>query len=103
MGLVSNVHVDLGDKAGKADQIRYYLGSFHMRSIITKAVTGTMIAAAALAISACTKTETNTNTVDMNVTAGEAPVDNMTPVDGGMAANGSDTMNETAPATNGAM
>ncbi len=70
-----------------------------MRSIITKAVTGTMIAAAALAISACTKTETNTNTVDMNVTAGEAPVDNMSPVDGGAMNDTGMMANDAAPAT----
>lgn len=102
MGLVSNVHLDLGDKAGKADQIRYYLGSFHMRSIITKAVTGTMIAAAALAISACTKTETNTNTVDMNVSAGEVQ-DNMTTTDAGAMNDTGMTANDTAPATGNAM
>ncbi len=72
-----------------------------MRSIITKAVTGTMIAAAALAISACSKTETNTTNTDLSVTTNDAPADNMTPMDGG-AMNGTDTVttNETTTTTN---
>jgi hypothetical protein len=100
-GLVSNVPLDLGDKAGKADQI-HYLGSFQMRSFISKAVLGTMIAGAALAVSACTKTETTTNVTDMNVTD-ETATDNMTAVDGG-AMNGTDMMsNDTAPTANTTM
>lgn len=70
-----------------------------MRAIITKVLTGSAIAAAALAVSACgSKTETttdNTMITDMNATEGmDTMSDNMTAVDGtmngGMMAN--DTM-----------
>jgi predicted secreted protein len=61
-----------------------------MRALISKVVTGTMIAGAALMISACTKTETtSTNVVDLNATEGmDTTTDNMTATDGAM---GNDT------------
>ena len=57
-----------------------------MRALISKVVTGTMIAGAALMISACTKTETtSTNVVDLNATEGmDTTTDNMTATDGAM-------------------
>ena len=55
---------------------------------ISKILTGSALAAAALAVSACgSKTETNENTTitDMNATEGmDTMSDNMTPVDGAM-------------------
>lgn len=69
-----------------------------MRAIISKVLTGSMIAAAALAVSACgPKTETtNTTTVtDLNTTEGtDTMTDNMTAVDGAMndGAMANDTM-----------
>lgn len=58
-----------------------------MRALISKVVTGSMIAGAALMISACTKTETtSTNVVDLNATEGmDTVTDNMTATDGMMA------------------
>lgn len=67
-----------------------------MRALISKVVTGSMIAGTALMISACTKTETtSTNVVDLNATEGmDTATDNMTATDA-MATN--DTVaNETA-------
>ena len=70
-----------------------------MRALISKVLTGSLIASAALAVSACgPKTETttdNTMVTDMNATEGmDTMTDNMTAVDGtmngGMMAN--DTM-----------
>lgn len=74
---------------------------------ISKILTGSAIAAAALAVSACgSKTETtvdNTTITDMNATEGmDTMSDNMTPVDGamnsGMMAN--DTMGNDMMADN---
>jgi hypothetical protein len=70
---------------------------------LSKILTGSMIAAAALTVSACgskTTTETNTMVTDLNTTEGaDTMTDNMTAVDGasngGMMANdmgGNDTM-----------
>ena len=58
-----------------------------MRSLISKVLTGSLIASAALAVSACgPKTETttdNTMVTDMNTTEGmDTMTDNMTAVDG---------------------
>lgn len=69
-----------------------------MRAIITKVLTGSAIAAAALAVSACgSKTETttdNTMITDMNATEGmDTMSDNMTAVDGSM--NGGMMANDT--------
>ncbi|MBB4154584.1 hypothetical protein GGQ80_002500 [Sphingomonas jinjuensis] len=59
-----------------------------MRAIISKVLTGSLIAGAALAVSACgPKTETttdNTMVTDMNTTDMGTMSDNMTAVDGGM-------------------
>ena len=60
-----------------------------MRSLISKVLTGSLIASAALAVSACgPKTETttdNTMVTDMNATEGmDTMTDNMTAVDGAM-------------------
>ena len=76
-----------------------------MRAVITKVLTGSVIAAAALSVAACgSRTETTENTMitDMNATEGmDTMTDNMTAVDGtmngGMMANdtmgmGNDTM-----------
>lgn len=73
-----------------------------MRAIISKVLTGSALAAAALAVSACgSKTETttdNTMITDMNATEGmDTMSDNMTAVDssmngGAMATDGNDTM-----------
>jgi len=69
-----------------------------MRALISKVLTGSLIASAALAVSACgPKTETttdNTMVTDMNATEGmDTMTDNMTAVDGasngGMMANDS--------------
>ena len=65
-----------------------------MRALISKVLTGSLIASAALAVSACgQKTETttdNTMVTDMNATEGmDTMTDNMTAVDGAM---GNDTM-----------
>lgn len=61
-----------------------------MRAIISKVLTGSLVAGAALAVSACgPKTETtttdNTMVTDMNATEGmdTMTTDNMTAVDGG--------------------
>lgn len=67
-----------------------------MRAIITKGLTLTTIAAAALAVSACgSKTETtvdNTTVTDLNATDDMGTMtDNMTAVDGATT-NGTDTM-----------
>ena len=68
-----------------------------MRAIITKALTGSVLAAAALAVSACgSKTEGTDNTMitDMNATEGmDTMTDNMTAVDGAM--NGGMMANDT--------
>lgn len=69
-----------------------------MRAIITKVLTGSALAAAALAVSACgSKTETttdNTMITDMNATEGmDTMSDNMTAVDGSM--NGGMMANDT--------
>ena len=69
-----------------------------MRVIITKVLTGSALAAAALAVSACgSKTETttdNTMITDMNATEGmDTMSDNMTAVDGSM--NGGMMANDT--------
>lgn len=69
-----------------------------MRAIITKVLTGSALAAAALAVSACgSKTETstdNTMITDMNATEGmDTMSDNMTAVDG--ATNGGMMANDT--------
>ena len=75
-----------------------------MRALISKVLTGSLIASAALAVSACgPKTETttdNTMVTDMNATEGMDPMtDNMTAVDGasngGMMANDSMMANDT--------
>ena len=88
-----------------------------MRALISKVLTGSLIAGAALAVSACgPKTETttdNTMVTDMNAAEGmDTMTDNMTAVDGamngGMMANdsmmaGNDTMmmsNTTTTTTN---
>ncbi|MFD1786242.1 hypothetical protein ACFSC3_01530 [Sphingomonas floccifaciens] len=62
-----------------------------MRALLTKAVTGSMIAGAALLVSACGGSTTNTteNTVITDLNATDATMDgtmsdNMTPVDGAM-------------------
>lgn len=60
-----------------------------MRALISKVLTGSMIAGAALAVAACgPRTETttdNTMVTDMNATEGmDTMTDNMTAVDGGM-------------------
>ena len=83
-----------------------YLGSFHMRSIFSKVLTGSMIAGAALAVSACgPKTETttdNTMVTDMNTTEGmDTMTDNMTAVDG--ASNGGMMANDTTMMANDTM
>lgn len=61
-----------------------------MRAIISKVLTGSLVAGAALAVAACgPKTETtttdNTMVTDMNATEGmgDMATDNMTAVDGG--------------------
>ena len=69
-----------------------------MRTIISKVLTGSAIAAAALAVSACgSKTDTtteNTMVTDMNATEGmDTMTDNMTAVDGAM--NGGMMANDT--------
>jgi hypothetical protein len=68
-----------------------------MRAVISKVLTGSALAAAALAISACgSKTETtteNTMITDMNATEGMDTGDNMTAVDGAM--NGGMMANDT--------
>ncbi|WP_294291831.1 hypothetical protein [uncultured Sphingomonas sp.] len=62
-----------------------------MRALLTKALTGSMIAGAALLVSACGGSTTNTteNTVITDLNATDATMDgtmsdNMTPVDGAM-------------------
>ena len=69
-----------------------------MRAIISKVLTGSAVAAAALAVSACggnTETTTeNTLITDMNATEGmDTMTDNMTAVDGAM--NGGMMANDT--------
>ncbi|WP_242096168.1 MULTISPECIES: hypothetical protein [unclassified Sphingomonas] len=69
-----------------------------MRALISKVLTGSMIAGAALAVSACgPKTDTtteNTMVTDMNSTEGmDTMSDNMTAVDG--ASNGGMMANDT--------
>ena len=69
-----------------------------MRALISKVLTGSLIASAALAVSACgPKTETttdNTMVTDMNATEGmDTMSDNMTAVDGSM--NGGMMANDT--------
>ena len=80
-----------------------------MRSLISKVLTGSLIASAALAVSACgPKTETttdNTMVTDMNATEGmDTMTDNMTAVDGamndGMMANDTMMSNDTAMSNN---
>ncbi|MEG8028500.1 hypothetical protein [Sphingomonas aerolata] len=80
-----------------------------MRSIISKVLTGSLIASAALAVSACgPKTETttdNTMVTDMNATEGmDTMTDNMTAVDGamndGMMANDTMMSNDTMMTNN---
>lgn len=77
-----------------------------MRAIISKVLTGSMIAGAALAVAACgPKTETtteNTTVTDMNATEGmDTMSDNMTAVDGSM--NGGTMANDGMMANDGAM
>jgi len=81
-----------------------------MRAIISKVLTGSALAAAALAVSACgSKTDTttdNTMITDMNATEGmDTTSDNMTAVDsstnGGMMAN--DTMGNDMMMSNSSM
>jgi len=77
-----------------------------MRSFISKAMTGSMIAAAALAVSACgPKAETatdNTMSTDLNSTEGmDTMSDNMTAVDGSM--NGGMMANDSMGMDNGGM
>nr|WP_295670353.1 hypothetical protein [Sphingomonas sp.] len=80
-----------------------------MRALISKVLTGSMIAGAALMVSACgPKTETtteNTMVTDLNATEGMGTMsDNMTAVDGAMdnGAMANDTMmsNDTMMTTN---
>ena len=80
-----------------------------MRALISKVLTGSLIASAALAVSACgPKTETttdNTMVTDMNATEGmDTMTDNMTAVDGasndGMMANDSMMTTNTTTTTN---
>ncbi|KHA64432.1 MULTISPECIES: hypothetical protein [Sphingomonas] len=80
-----------------------------MRSLISKVLTGSLIASAALAVSACgPKTETttdNTMVTDMNATEGmDTMTDNMTAVDGamndGMMANDTMMSNDTMMTNN---
>ena len=72
-----------------------------MRALISKVVTGTMIAGAALMISACTKTETtNTNVVDLNATEGlDTTTDNMTSTDSVMTNDTGVMANDTTATT----
>ena len=77
-----------------------------MRTIISKVLTGSAIAAAALAVSACgSKTDTtteNTMVTDMNATEGmDTMTDNMTAVDGSM--NGGMMANDTGMMGNDGM
>ena len=84
-----------------------------MRALISKILTGSMIAGAALAVAACgPKTENttseNTMVTDMNSTEGmDTMSDNMTAVDGasndGMMANDAGMMNSTTTTTNTTM
>ena len=79
-----------------------------MRALISKVVTGSMIAGAALMVSACQpKTETTTNdamVTDMNATEGDAmATDNMTATDGAMASNDAMMSSNDAMASNDAM
>lgn len=84
-----------------------------MRALISKVLTGSMIAGAALAVAACgPKTENttseNTMVTDMNSTEGmDTMSDNMTAVDGasndGMMANDAGMMNSTTTTTNTTM
>lgn len=80
-----------------------------MRALISKVLTGSMIAGAALLVSACgSKTETtttvdNTLVTDLNATEGmDTMSDNMTAVDGTVAGNttalANDTLETSAPA-----
>jgi len=74
-----------------------------MRALISKVLTGSMIAGAALAVSACgPKTDTatdNTTVTDMNATEGmDTMSDNMTAVDGSM--NGGMMANDTMMMSN---
>ena len=80
-----------------------------MRSLISKVLTGSLIASAALAVSACgPKTETttdNTMVTDMNATEGmDTMTDNRTAVDGamndGMMANDTMMSNDTMMTNN---
>ncbi len=77
-----------------------------MRALISKILTGSMIASAALAVAACgPKTETttdNTMVTDMNSTEGmDTMTDNMTAVDGSM--NGGMMANDTTMMANDTM
>jgi hypothetical protein len=76
-----------------------------MRAVITKVLTGSALAAAALAVSACgSKTETTENTMitDMNATEGmDTMTDNMTAVDGAM--NGGTMANDSMMMSNDMM
>jgi hypothetical protein len=86
-----------------------------MRAILSKVVTGSMIAGAALFVSACGGTTETTNTVVTDVNATDATMDgtvtdNMTAVDGALgndvalandvAVANEVVANETAPTTN---
>lgn len=76
-----------------------------MRALISKVLTGSMIAGAALAVSACgPKTDTtteNTTVTDMNATEGmDTQTDNMTAVDGSM--NGGMMSNDSSMMSNNA-
>ena len=76
-----------------------------MRAVITKVLTGSALAAAALAVSACgsqTNTTENTTITDMNATEGmDTMGDNMTAVDGAM--NGGMMANDSMMMSNDAM
>ena len=82
-----------------------------MRAVITKVLSGSVLAAAALAVSACgSKTEGTENTMvtDMNATEGmDTMTDNMTAVDGamngGMMANDSMMSNDMMMSNMGGM
>lgn len=81
-----------------------------MRALISKVLTGSMIAGAALAVAACgPKTETtteNTTVTDLNATEGmDTMSDNMTAVDSSMNSGmmGNDTMGNAGMMSNDTM
>lgn len=88
---MSNVYRDLGIKAIQPALIGFSRELSTMRAILSKALTASMIAGAALMVSACGgSTETTTeNTVVTDLNATDATMDgtmtdNMTAVDGAM-------------------